>query len=208
MIRKTLTYIPSLIVLCFLGLLSFTAVAHAATAVTGSDDVSILDLARPVFEAFSNGQYALMGMLTVLLVVAALKKYLGDAIPFLHSNAGGSLLVLIGSTATAGAAALAAPGGVFSLHLLWMAVLVGVSAAGAYTLLKNLVVDPFLKPLAARAPKWLQPILGLVLWIFDHAGHDDVLPAVVVAEKAGSDAVVASPATGVEGVVGVPTELK
>lgn len=205
MIRKTLTYIPSLIVLCFLGLLSFTAVAHAATAVTGGDDVSILDLARPIFEAFSSGQYALMGMLIVLLVVATLKKYFGDAIPFLHTNAGGSLLVLVGSTATAGVAALVAPGATFSLHLLWMAVLVGVSAAGAYTLLKNLVVDPFLKPLQARVPAWAQPILGLVLWIFDHAGHDDV---VVVAEKAGADAVVASPAQGVVGVVGAPTELK
>lgn len=205
MLRKLLSYLPSTLVLALLGLLSFGAVAHAASAATG-DDVSILDLARPVYDAFVAHQFGLMGALLVILLVAAAKKYLGDAIPFLHTDAGGSLLVLLGSGATALAAALATPGAAITLALMYTALKVAFVAAGGYAAVKNLLVDPFLKPLAARAPAWMKPIFDLILWIFSH-GTETVPAAVVVAEKAGTDAVATTAGTGVGGVVGRPGDL-
>jgi hypothetical protein len=202
MIRRFFTSIPSAIVLVLIGLLSFTGVAHAATAVTG-DDPSVMDVIRPVYQAFANHQYSLMVMLLIVALVALTKKYLGDVVPWLHTNAGGSTLVLIGSWALAMTTGLITPEATITLALVKGSLLAAIATAGGWVTLKNLVVDPFLKPLVEKSPLWLQKILNLVLFAFDHG--DD---ATVEAEKAGDDAVKAEPAPGVEGVIGKPSDLK
>lgn len=148
-----------LVILCTLGLLTKVALAQ------DPDPVFVAPV-RAIYEAFASGQYALMGALLVILLVAFTKKWFGDRIVWLHTDAGGSAMALIGATATAIATGLALPGTVLTLSLLRTSLLVGVTAAGGYTILKNLLVNPILRPLAARAPAWAQPIFQAVLWIF------------------------------------------
>lgn len=202
MLRKYFFLLPSLLMLAFLG---FFSAAHAATAVA-SDDASIVDLARPVYDAFLNHQYGLMVCLLVILVVALMKRYLGDKIPFLHTDTGGSILVLVGATATAAGAGFATPGAHFTLALMKSALLVGITAAGGFAMLKNLLVDPILKPLAAKAPAWAQPLFSVLFFAFDHGTSADatIAKAVVV----GTDAVAAAPGAGSAAVVGTPTDVK
>lgn len=202
MLRKLLFLIPSLLVLGFLG---FYTTASAATAVSG-DDASIVDLTRPVYDAFENHQYGLMVCLLVILLVAFVKRYLGDKVPFLHTDTGGSLLVLVGAMATAAGAGLATPGAHVTLTLLKTALMVGVTAAGGFAMLKNLLVDPILKPLAAKAPAWMQPLFSVLFFAFDHGTSSEatIAKAVVVGEKA----VVASPGAGASAIVGLPTDVK
>lgn len=206
MFRKTakqVGFLPSAFVLAVIGLAAFSATSHAAVAVTG-EDVSILDLARPIYDALASHQYSLTAMLVIVLLVALTKRYLGDKVPWLHSDAGGSALVLVGTMASAMAAGLLAPGATITWMLLKTAALTGVSAAGGYAMIKNLLITPFLKPLAAKAPAWLQPIFNLVFAFFDHPP----LAPVAIAIKAGDAAVAAAPATGADGIVGTSTEVK
>lgn len=215
MIRRTFRFSSAIAAFVLMALAYFTATAFAITATAGdavaaaatTDESSILDLARPVYEAFANHQFALMGSLLVILVVALVKRYLGDKIAWLHSDAGGSALALVGAAATALAAGLVTPGSHLSFDLFKSALLVGVTAAGTYAVLKNLVIDPILKPLARKAPSWLQPVFNLIFAIFDHAGADDGAAAVAEAEQAGADAVAVDPGQGAAGVVGKPGEL-
>ncbi len=195
--RTLLAFIASLTVLLW-------ATAAAAQGVDPTvADTSLLDLLRPVYEAFSSGRYALTGALIVVVLTALVKRYLGNRISWLHSDAGGSAMALVASAASALAAGLVAPGATITLSLLERALGVGVTAAGGYAILKNLVIDPILRPLAAKAPGWLQPVFQVVLWVFDHPATDPV----PVAEAAGKAAVTAKPGTGVEGVVGKPTDI-
>ena len=203
--RKIVSPLLLAVVAMFAMLLSFGATSFAADAATPDDGSSLLDLMKPAYEAFSGGHYAMGAALAVVLIVAVIKKYAGTASKFgkfVHSDAGGSLLALVTATAAAMGTALAAPGATITCSLLKTAGLVGVGAAGGYAMLKNLIVEPLLKPLAAKAPAWSQPIFALVFWIFDHGST-----AVTDAEKAGADAVKANPAPGVEGTAGKPTEL-
>lgn len=175
---KTTAKIWAAILLIFS--LSFAGTAAAADAVVPSDG-TWLDLAQPVLQAFSGGHYAYCAALAVILMVALLKRYglPGDVASqeWLHSDLGGSLLALVASTATACAAGLATPGAHITLALLKSALLVGVGAAGGFAALKNLVIEPLLKPAQAwldkRVPLLAKP-LALVMWIFDHG---DVTPS-------------------------------
>lgn len=207
MIRRALRYLPSVFVAVAMTLAYFTATAFAANAATG-EDASVYEIAKAVYEAFSNHQYALFGALIVVLTVAIAKRYLGDKIAWLHTDAGGSTLVLVGTSATAAAAALATPGAHLTFDLFKSALMVGVVAAGGFSMIKNLIVEPFIKPLAARAPAWTQPIFTLIFFIFDHAAVDrEVRAEIVEAEKAGEAAVKTNPGMGVSGVIGTPSEL-
>lgn len=198
---KIVRALPLWISLLLIASFSFSATAFAAGAVADPDS-SLLDLARPVYEALSGGHYAYAGALLVILLVALTKRYLGDRIAWLHSDAGGSLLALLASSAAALGSGLASPGAVITLSLLKSALLVGVGAAGGYAMIKNLIIEPLLKPLAAKAPAWTQPIFALVFWIFDKPS------AIATAVKAGDTAVATHPATGVAGVTGEPTDIK
>jgi len=68
-------------------------------------------------------------------------------------------------------------------------------------------MEPILRPLAAKAPAWMQPIFNAVFWIFDHATGSDGAAAIAEAEKAGTAAVDAAPGPGVGGVIGKPKDL-
>ncbi len=198
--------LPLAVVTAALGLMYFSATSHAATAAVG-DDTSILDLIKPVYEAFANHQYGLMGALVVIVVVAILKRYFGDKIPFLHTDAGGSLLALFGAGATALGASLASPGAHLTLDLFKSALMFGVVAAGGYAMIKNLLIEPLLRPLAAKAPAWMQPIFNAVFWIFDHAPGSDGAAAIAAAEKAGTAAVAGAQGDGIGDVIGKPREI-
>lgn len=170
-----------------------------------STDPSILDLFRPVYEAFTSHQYALMTSALIVLVVAALRRYFGDKIPWLHTDAGGSALVFIGSAATASTAALAVPGAHFTLDLFRNAIMIGLTAAGGYAAIKNLIVEPILKPLAAKWPS-LSWLFDVVTWIFDHEGSSGT-DAANKADAAGAAAVASKPAQGATAVLGAPVQL-
>lgn len=178
-------------------LLSFTAVAWAAESVTGEGG-SLFDLLRPVSEAFTSGQYLYAGMLALVLVVALTKKYLGPRVPFLHTDVGGSLMTLVGSFAGALATTLAG-GAMVNFAMVKAASLIAIGAAGGYSLIKRLLIDPVLRPLAAKAPAWSQPLFSMIFWIFDKKSP------VEEAEAAGDAAVAKNPA---EGAAPNVTEIK
>lgn len=179
--------------------LAFTGVAAAAGAVVPPDG-SLLDLAKPVYEAIAGGQYWLGAMLGLILATTAAKRYLpGRAGTFVNGEYGQPLTVLLLGFAGAAAAALLAvgPGAVLTASLAYSALKIAIGAAGGYTLLKQLLA-PVLVKLQAKAPAWAQPIFAVLLWAFSKPS------AVAVAEKAGEAAVVAKPGDGAASVIGAP----
>lgn len=200
---KYISKLPLAIGLAIIGLVGFGAVAYAADAATPGDSSSLLELLKPLYNAFAGGHYAYAAALTVIALVALTKRYLGDKFAWLHSDAGGSLMALLASSAAAYAsgALTIGPGAAASFALLKSALLIGVGAAGGFAMLKNLVIEPLLKPLAAKAPAWMQPLFALVFWMFDKPS------AVATAEAAGQSAVKAHPGAGLEAVAGKPTEV-
>lgn len=206
-------YVWMLGILALLG--AFGGVALAADAVDPSD--GSLDVAKAIYNAFSGGHYAYAAAMGLILGVALVKRYLGPKIPWLHSDVGGTSLTLAGAFATAMAAGLAAPTAAISMGLLKSSLLVGIGAAGGYTVLKKLVIEPLIKPLQKMLPPWAQPIFSIVLWVFDKP--DAAAQVEANAAAAGSAAVAANPGQGVATLptttavsgadsIGKPTELK
>lgn len=175
--------------------LTFTATAFAMTGTTAGDG-SLLDMLRPIYDAFRGHDYDAMGCLALVLLVALARRYGSSRLPFLASEAGAALLLLLGSFgATAGAMA-AGPEVMLSMAMVWVALKIAFLAAGGYAALKALIVVPLLRPLQARLPTWAQPILGVILWIFERPNP------ITKAEGAGDAAVAANPPAG----SGTPTK--
>lgn len=189
--------------LAIIALLGFRTFTFAADAAGVPSDASLLDLARPVFDAFSGGHYAYAGALLVILLVAIAKRYLAPKVKFLNTDAGGAVMALALAMATAMAAGLAAPGAVITSALLKSSALIGVGAAGGYTVIKDLLIEPLLRPLIGKLPIWAQPIGGIVLWVFE--GNSNAAAELAAADKAGADAVTADPAKGVAAVLSKAT---
>lgn len=164
-------------------------------------DASVFEMLRPVYDALIGGHYALTTVLVVLVIVGLLRKFASPG-SWIFTNPGGTALAMVFSMASALAVTLAAPGVAVSLAMLKSAFMVGVGAAGGFAVLKNLLIDPVLRPLAAKAPAWLQPIFSVVFYIFDKPDP------VVVATTAGAAAVAAAPGEGVSAVAGQPTDIK
>lgn len=183
-------------------LLSFKTVALAASVAGVDDSSSLLDLARPVFEAFSGGHYAYAAALAVIVMVAALRRYAQPKYAVLQSSVATTLMVLAASMATAMASALAAPGASVTWSLLESSALIGVGASGGFEVLKNLVIDPLLRPLMSKLPAWAQPIGRVFLWVFDGTGADQA--ALDASDKASKDAVAATPGQGIAAVIPTP----
>jgi len=179
----------AIVVVSFIG----TGVAYAA------DPESILELAKPVFDAVLAGQYLLAAALMLVLAVAVIRRYVPW--PFLRTDDGGALLALVASFGGAMATAIAA-GAPLSWGMAWVAVGVAFAAAGGYSMIKKLLV-PRLQQVRAILPPWARPILSIVLWIFERPDQ-----RVADAEKAGDAAVNANPGQGAKSVLGEPTELK
>lgn len=170
-------------------LLAFTTMAFAATAVEPSNG-SLLDYLKPVYDAFVHGHYMLAGMAALVFAVAVIKRYAPGVVGrWANRDPGSSVLVLLASFGTAMTASLAGGAGV-TWVMLKAAAMIAAGAAGGYSLIKKVIIEPFLRPLAARAPAWAQPIFALVFWIFDKPSP------VEVAEAAGDAAVEAKPAPG------------
>jgi hypothetical protein len=208
MTRLTKLYSAALALATFVTVFTGTIFTGRALAASAADpaaaDPSVLELLKPVYDAFAGHRPALGVALGLIALCALLKRWGGAKLPFLHTNAGGSLLVLVASAATASSAALLAPGAKFSLDLLWSSTLVGVGAAGGYAVIKNLIIDPLLPKL----PAWAQTLLAPVMWVFDSTTAKPADIALAEAVKAGEKAVAANPGLGAESVLGVPLEIK
>lgn len=204
MLKRMLARIELLVLLAMIALVSFTATAFAATAAAG-DDGSLLDLLRPVFDAITHGQYYLGVALALVFLCTLARRYGSERFPFLATKMGAAALVLVGSFGGALATGLAAIG---TNALSWALVLgasqVALAAAGGYSLLSNLLVDPLLASdwYKTRAPAWFKTLMSVVMWAFTKPD------AVKTAEAAGDAAVKAAPAQGLEATTGKPTEVK
>lgn len=126
--------------------------------VLGPNPEQVEEFARVVLDAVQGRNYALLASLGVVLVVYLLRKFGGARIPFLRTDRGGALLVLVVSLSGAVANALAA-GAPFSAALLLTALRVGLTAAGGFTLIKRLV---FGEPAIARAEQEGEAAAGAV----------------------------------------------
>ena len=204
--------LPLTLALVAIGLVSFGATALAAGAVAPSSG-SLLDLAKPVYEAISSGHYIACAALALILAMALVRryapKYLGATVAkFVNSDAGNAISTLVvsflGAVATGTAAGVHWGG--LSTHLLWTSLLVGVTAVGGYEVLLHLLAGPVLAKIETKLPAWMQPIVGLLLGVFNKDSGN--AQALAKAQAAGQAAVAANPAPGVAGVIGKPTEIK
>lgn len=198
-------FAPLTIALGFMGVL-LAGLLTSANAAQGfaPEDGNLFDLARPIFDQVMAGHYIAAAALALVLAVALVKRYApGKYGEFVHSDMGGSLTTLLMSMG--GALATATMGGApWTWGMLWTALIVGVTAMGGYTAIKRLFIEPVLRPLAAKAPAWAQPLFSLVFWVFDKKFQAD---PVKEAEAAGDAAVVANPSEGAGGVTGDAKEI-
>lgn len=203
MARKILSPLLALLTLVLICLGMFSLTAHAAGAVT-PEDGSLLDLARPVFDAIIGGHYIAGAALALILIVAAIKRYApGRAGTFVHSDVGGVLTTLVISFG--GALATATAGDVvWRWSIAYSAGKVALVAAGGYTMIKKLLVVPLQNSAwyQNKAPTWFKACFGIVSWVFDKPD------AVAAAEAKGLAAVVAAPAGGIADVVGSPRDVE
>lgn len=185
------------IVLAFLCVVAFAGTALAAGAIA-PDDASLLDLARPVFDAIVHGQWWVAAASALILVVAAARKYAPTEGRFawmgraLASTPGVMATTFVLSFAGATATALLALGasGAMSWPLAKTALLVAVTAIGAWRALHSLatwaVATEFYK---SKVPAWAQSLVAALLALI---GSN----AIAKANAAGQKAVDAKPATG------------
>lgn len=202
--RRLLSAVPLALSLCLIMLFAFATTAFAAGAVA-PDDGSLLDLARPVYDAIMGGHYIAAAAFALVLAVALVRRYAPDKSKvqtFVHSDAGAAVTTLL--MAFGGAMATATLGGAaWHWAMLWTSATVAFAAAGSYAIIKKLVIEPLqASAWYAKAPAWLKAALQVVFWLFDKPD------AVKAAEAAGDAAVAAKPGQGLAAVAGKPTELK
>lgn len=199
-VQSVLARIGAVLGLAVIFLLSFRAVSFAADPAMPSDDGSLLEQARPIFEAITAGHYLAGAAFALALAVALAKRWApGKAGAFLHTDVGGTLATLAMSFFGAAATSLAAYKGFdgFSFTMLIASGKVAAMAAGGYALIKKLIVEPFrASSWYAKSPAWLKAALQLVMWMFDKRGAAET--KIAEAEQAGADAVKANPSGGTD----------
>ena len=158
---------PLVVIAAFV--LTFSATAHAAAAVTPADG-SLWDLLTPVLEAFRSGHYLYAGSVALVAAVALVRRYLEPRYAWLGTDAGAAGLVLAGSFGATLAATLS-DGQEATWGMAGRALAIAFGAAGGYSAFKALIVGPYLKHLDDVGPKWLHYPMSLVLWIFQEDGH-------------------------------------
>lgn len=156
-------YLTTVAAIC--ALLGMTGAALAADTVDPVD--GSLDLATTIYNAFTGGHRAYAAALAIVAVVALVRKKWGATSPWMHTDAGSALMVLVGTFGTTLVASLTG-GGAFTAHMAWAALCVAFSTAGGYAMVKKLVVEPGMVPLATRAPTPLKQMLQAVIWFFVH----------------------------------------
>lgn len=150
----------NLIMLFAMLFVGYSSTAIAQSAATDADFQR--ELLHVLREAVA-GHYAYAAALTLVVLVALARKQAARW-EWLGSDQGGALLVLLGAF---GGAVVAAASG--TREVTWMlardAAIVAFSASGGYSLLKRLLVTPYVVPLAAR-----QDLLGsvarVIVWAF------------------------------------------
>lgn len=192
-IKRHVSSLLALAGLVLLFLVSFTANAFAAGAALPTDSTPLLDLLRPVYDAFAGGHNVAAGALALVAMIALLKRY-AESIPtygtsinkFLHTDAGGAMTTL--GLSFFGAIGTATLSGSLSWAIISTAGGIAVVAVGGYTLLKKLVLDRLQDSawFKTSAPALLKMVVSLI----------DPPSPIVVAEKAGADAVAAAPSKG------------
>lgn len=181
----------ALAILIFLGM--FTTAAFASSIAVPTDDSTIQEMLRAIVDAFQSGHKLYAGMIALSVAVIAVKKLAPKWKALdqkVHTDVGGAVLTLAGSFAAAMATSMAAGTYTPTWPMARAALYIAIGAAGGYVLIKKLIVEPLLRPLAKKAPVWAQPILALVFYIFDKP------TPVEEAEAAGAKAVEAKPAQG------------
>lgn len=186
----------------FIAFFAFLGTAFAANVATG-DEESLLDLAKPILEAVKGGDYFLAAACALILGAAALRKYGAKRWPFFATKPGGALLMLLASFSGA-LATSATAGEVPSAGLAWAAFKVSIAAAGGYSLISVLVIDPLRPWMETKAPAWLRTAFNALAWVFTAPTN----PALEEATKAGDEAVKANPAPGTKPTLGEPTDVE
>lgn len=189
--RKILNAVPAAIV----ALVVFQGTAFAAQVVEAPDAAALLDMARPVYEAILAGQYGVAAALCLVLAVGVLRRYAVPRVPFLRSDAGGTLLTYGASFGGALATHLLAAGlSIPTGAMLLAALKIGFFAAGGFMTAKRLAM-PLFTYLAGKSPPWLAAIILLVPKLFDLVTGSKTA-TIAKAEKAGDAAVAAKPGVG------------
>jgi hypothetical protein len=184
---------------------AFGATAFAAGQVAPSDDASVVDLLRPIYDSFLHGDRVAAGALAVVALVALAKRYAGSVGPrferFVHSDAGGVLSVF--GVSFFGAVAAATTGRAWSWSVPEVAFGVAIAAIGGYTVVRKLVVDALVASSWYRtsAPAWLRSILSVVTAL---GAKPD---AAKQASDAGDAAVAAAPSRGAAAIAGEPAKF-
>lgn len=178
MTYRTLTVIA--VVAAFLA--ANVATALAATQVDAGEG-ALIDALSPVYQAFASGDYWYAGSLVLVVAAATARRFLGDYVAFLRTEAGTWVLLFAGSFGATLSARLAGPGEM-SWSLAWDATKIALCASGGYAAFKALVVVPVMRPLVERFPRLASP-LKLLTAMFDTGGSPP--KATVVSDATRSD---------------------
>lgn len=179
-----------------------TVMSFALTTAAISPDIDVLS---PIWDALRTGRPALAAALMLVAVAAMVRKYGSTRVPWLNSELGSAATVLVGSFGAAAASAMTG-GSEPSWSLAWQALVIAIGASGGYSLVKQLLVDPVLRPLSLRAPKWLQPVFSVLFWPFDHPTAQ--LPDIAGSVRAGESALRDTPPEGIRRITGEPRDLE
>ncbi len=175
----------------------FAAVAHASTGVDGGDSTAIGELLRALVDAFQTKNPTLIGVATIVLGVAAVKKWGGKRFPWIGKSPFPELMVLVTSFATT-VGALVEAGSALG-DAVTPAFKLAAAAAGGYAIVAA-IGRAALDKWGAKLPGWIVTALNAVLWLFAKPGA----AAVAKAAKAGDDAVKADPPAGVGPTDSIP----
>lgn len=176
----------AIFVLCLLA--AFTGTAFAAGS--SPDGQSLLDFAKPIFDAVVHGQWWAAAAAAVVLGCALARKHMpahwttgvkGDII----GTASAFIVAFFGAIGTW----FVAPGAVMSAAVALTALKVGVAAIGGYNILHKLATWAIA---SGKLPAWALPILTLVTKLI---GSN----AVEKAQADGDKAVAADPPKGMTG---------
>jgi hypothetical protein len=197
----------TVVTLSLAALALLVAMTGTVFASTGAAEVGIVDLLEPVYRAIVGGQYWAAAALALVAAVALARRYGVKYLPFLGTDAGGTLLLFVGSFAGALGTALLAMGTAGpSLAMVKAAFWIAFAAGGGYTAVKRLVVPVFVY-LETVSPAWLRPLWALVVAVLGKVTGAPSAKTVAEAEKVGEDAVKADPDKGAAGVIGSPRDV-
>jgi hypothetical protein len=144
-----LPYRPILISLGILAFMVMVPVIVLGQVVASPDDPGAFFTA--IVAAIQGGQWRVVAVLGVVALVWAAKRYGSKWWPFLGTSRGGALLALVAGVVSTFGPALVA-GTPFSVKLLLDALLLGVTAAGGWVVVRRLAFGEQVPPNPAPGP--------------------------------------------------------